>query len=167
MSVKSGASALGSILLGGMSDRLGRLPSFALAALRARGQRCDLVEPHLDAHNVAGDDGIQARLREEIRSSGTAPALGASLSDIVEIVRAASEGKPHASDSMAIQVPLDFAGNRLITPMLIDHCHGQNVQVHVWTINEAATMGELLDLGVDGIVTDLPGVMAHLIAGSA
>ena len=33
MSVKSGASALGSILLGGMSDRLGRLPSFALSAL--------------------------------------------------------------------------------------------------------------------------------------
>ena len=114
---------------------------------------------------VAGDDGIQARLRAEIRLSGTAPALGASLADIVEIVRAASEGKPHASDSMAIQVPLDFGGNRLITPMLIDHCHGQNVQIHVWTINEAATMRELLDLGVDGIVTDLPGVMAQVIAG--
>ncbi|MCS5635840.1 MAG: glycerophosphodiester phosphodiesterase [Myxococcota bacterium] len=114
---------------------------------------------------VAGDDGIQARLRAEMARSGTAPALGASLSDIVEIVRAASEGRPHASDSMAIQVPLDFAGNRLVTPMLIDHCHGRDVQVHVWTINEADTMRELLAVGVDGIVTDLPGVMAQVIAG--
>jgi glycerophosphoryl diester phosphodiesterase len=114
---------------------------------------------------VAGDNGIQARLREEIRLRGAAPALGASLSDIVEIVRAASEGRPHASDSMAIQVPLDFAGNRLVTPMLIDHCHDQDVQVHVWTINEVDTMRELLALGVDGIVTDLPGVMAQVIAG--
>jgi glycerophosphoryl diester phosphodiesterase len=49
--------------------------------------------------------------------------------------------------------------------MLIDHCHGQDVQVHVWTINEVDTMRELLALGVDGIVTDLPGVMAQVIAG--
>jgi len=116
---------------------------------------------------VAGEDAIQAQLREEIRASAAAPALGASLSDIVDIVQAASESRPHTTDSMAIQVPLDFAGNRLITPILIEHCHAHRVQVHVWTINDRETMRELLDLGVDGIVTDVPGVMAQLIAGDA
>jgi glycerophosphoryl diester phosphodiesterase len=113
---------------------------------------------------VAGEDAIQARLRRELADTGIRPALGASLADIVGIALAAREGKPHESDSMAIQVPLDFGSNRLVTSALIAHCRAHGVQVHVWTINAPDTMRELLDQGVDGIITDLPGVMADVIA---
>jgi len=113
---------------------------------------------------VSGEDGIQSLLRRELTETGCRPALGASLSDIVDIAVSAREGKPHTSDSMAIQVPLDFGGNRLVTPALIDHCRSHGVEVHVWTINDPETMHELLDLGVGGIVTDLPGVLADVIA---
>ncbi len=113
---------------------------------------------------VAGEDPIQARLRDALDRSGLHPALGASLGDIVDIVRGASEGKPHSSDSMAIQVPLHFGENLLVTPELVAHCHAHRVQVHVWTINDPETMSDLLDRGVDGIVTDRPDIMASLLA---
>jgi glycerophosphoryl diester phosphodiesterase len=31
--------------------------------------------------------------------------------------------------------------------------------MHVWTINQEAEMNELLDLGVDGVMSDFPGLL--------
>jgi glycerophosphoryl diester phosphodiesterase len=36
--------------------------------------------------------------------------------------------------------------------------------VHVWTVNELDEMRRLLDLGVDGLVTDYPARLSRLIA---
>jgi glycerophosphoryl diester phosphodiesterase len=46
-------------------------------------------------------------------------------------------------------------------PIVIGH---RGIPVHVWTINETAEMTRLLDLGVDGIVTDFPGRLGALLA---
>ena len=51
----------------------------------------------------------------------------------------------------------------LVTPELVNHAHAHGIQVHVWTINTAEEMAELLDLGVDGIVTDFPARLCELI----
>ncbi|HHU39038.1 MAG TPA: glycerophosphodiester phosphodiesterase [Propionibacterium sp.] len=45
-------------------------------------------------------------------------------------------------------------GRRLLTPGMIGAAHRAGAVVHVWTINERADMERLIDLGVDGIVTD-------------
>ncbi len=45
----------------------------------------------------------------------------------------------------------------------IGAAHRQNMAVHVWTVNETAEMVELLDLGVDGFMTDRPAVAAALM----
>jgi len=42
----------------------------------------------------------------------------------------------------------------LTTKQLVDHAHEIGLHVHVWTINDAADMHKLIDLGVDGIMTD-------------
>ncbi len=42
----------------------------------------------------------------------------------------------------------------VVTPGFIRRAHRHGLQVHVWTVNEPAEMHRLLDLGVDGIVTD-------------
>lgn len=51
----------------------------------------------------------------------------------------------------------------LVTPRLLDFAHRHGLQVHVWTVNDAAEMAELLELGVDGIVTDRADLLAGLL----
>ena len=53
-----------------------------------------------------------------------------------------------------VQVPAYFKGIRVIDPAFISHAHGLGLKVHVWTINDEAEMNRLLDLGVDGIMSD-------------
>jgi glycerophosphoryl diester phosphodiesterase len=42
----------------------------------------------------------------------------------------------------------------LVTPRFLRRAHAAGLQVHAWTVNEAAEMARLLDLGADGIMTD-------------
>jgi glycerophosphoryl diester phosphodiesterase len=57
--------------------------------------------------------------------------------------------------------PGDVHGRRItiVTPSFVRRSHARGVPVHVWTINEADEMHRLLDLGVDGIMTDRPEVL--------
>ncbi len=54
----------------------------------------------------------------------------------------------------ALQVPVRYGAVTVVTSGFVRRAHRNGLQVHVWTINEAAEMHRLLDLGVDGIVTD-------------
>ena len=54
----------------------------------------------------------------------------------------------------AVQVPERAMGLTVPTPQLLRQLHRIGVEMHVWTINDAPTMNRLLDLGVDGLVTD-------------
>ena len=46
--------------------------------------------------------------------------------------------------------------HRLVDRALVDSVHSAGLTIVPWTINEAARMRELLDLGVDGLITDYP-----------
>ncbi len=52
------------------------------------------------------------------------------------------------------QVPVRYGRLPVVTAGFIRRAHRVGRQVHVWTINDPAEMERLLDLGVDGIVSD-------------
>jgi glycerophosphoryl diester phosphodiesterase len=41
--------------------------------------------------------------------------------------------------------------------------HDLQLPVLVWTVNDPSEMERLLKLGVDGIITDRPDVLAHVL----
>jgi len=116
---------------------------------------------------TAGADADMACLRTALAASAARPAIGASLADILEVVQSAVEGRAPKTDSMAIQIPEAFAGQPLVTPELVAHAQAHGIAVHVWTINTADEMHSLLDLGVDGLVTDHPERMVAVLRDRA
>jgi glycerophosphoryl diester phosphodiesterase len=63
----------------------------------------------------------------------------------------------------AAQVPVRYAGIRVVDARFVRHAHRLGMQVHVWTIDDPAEMHELLDLGVDGIMTDRIDVLRAVL----
>lgn len=112
---------------------------------------------------TAGDDRAMVRLRRRLVETGLAPAIGASTGEVLGFVRAATQGGAPPSGPMALQIPTEFSGRPLATPALIAFAHAHDVQVHVWTINDPGEMRRLLDLGVDGIMSDYPGLLCEVI----
>ena len=50
----------------------------------------------------------------------------------------------------------------LVNEELVKACHEKNIKLIPWTVNEEEDMVRLLDLGVDGIITDYPDVALTL-----
>lgn len=77
--------------------------------------------------------------------------------EVAEFLQAmAAKRDDYRPRARALQIPPDYEGWRLVTPDSINFAHRAGVEVHVWTVNEAREIGEFLDMGVDGIITDFP-----------
>lgn len=61
-------------------------------------------------------------------------------------------------------IPLRRGVIPLATRRLVEFAHRSGLAVYVWTIDDPAEMGRLLDLGVDGIMTDEPKALADVMA---
>lgn len=86
-------------------------------------------------------------------------ATSASRSTIVRALAALRLGNRRLleralADVDAVQVPERHGGIRVVTPRSVAVLREAGVEVHVWTVNDPADMGRLVDMGVDGIVTD-------------
>lgn len=71
------------------------------------------------------------------------------------------------SGLVAIQVPEKALGLRVTTQRVIHRVHALGLEMHVWTINEPQRMRHLLDLGVDGIVTDRADLALEVVDSRA
>jgi glycerophosphoryl diester phosphodiesterase len=65
--------------------------------------------------------------------------------------------------AIAAQVPESQSGIPVVDRRFVRAAHARGLQVHVWTINEPDRMHRLLDLGVDGIMTDHIGTLRKVL----
>ena len=79
-------------------------------------------------------------------------------------LRAASVGVPTGDLGAAcVQVPPAQGPLPIVDARFLRAAHARSLPVHVWTIDEPAEMNRLLDLGVDGIMTDRPAVLKDVL----
>jgi len=64
---------------------------------------------------------------------------------------------------ITLQVPEIHGTVQIVTDKLISRLHKKGVPIQVWTINEEADMYRLLEMGVDGIVTEDPRLLMQVL----
>lgn len=76
-------------------------------------------------------------------------------------------GGPYTPGADALQIPERWSGLRLLTPRLVHEAHRRNLPVHVWTVDVPDDMRRLIAMGVDGIQTDRPDLLADVLTDVA
>ena len=137
----------------------------AVPALVEVLQRCDAVERVCIG---AFSDRRIARVRSML-----GPRVCTSLGPrSIARLRAASYGVPPGQlPSPCAQVPTHAVqggrwggrGVTLVDPRFVRGAHSRGIDIHVWTIDDRDEMARLLDLGVDGIMTDRPAVLREVL----
>ncbi|MEE1621437.1 glycerophosphodiester phosphodiesterase [Zafaria sp. Z1313] len=72
--------------------------------------------------------------------------------------------RPWLRGVVALQVPERSGRLPLVTPRFLAHAHSEGLHVHVWVVDEPGDMRRLIDLGVDGIMTDRADLLAGVLA---
>jgi glycerophosphoryl diester phosphodiesterase len=93
---------------------------------------------------------------------GLATSLGPREVGRLTIASALNRRAPR-TPAVAAQVPVRYGAVRVVTRRFLDTAHRAGLEVHVWTIDDPAEMGRLLDMGVDAIMTDRPDLLRDVL----
>jgi glycerophosphoryl diester phosphodiesterase len=63
----------------------------------------------------------------------------------------------------ALQIPETHHGIRILSRRFLHQAHVRNLPIHVWTVDDPRDMRRLVDMGVDGIQTDRPDLLAPIL----
>jgi glycerophosphoryl diester phosphodiesterase len=110
----------------------------------------------------------ERRRRAALAAVGGAEATSASSPGTALAVAGASLGVPGLvrwalRDVLAVQVPVRQGDLEVVSARFVDAVHRAGAQVHVWTVDDPVQMHALLDLGVDGLITDRADVLKDVL----
>lgn len=174
-----------------MSGDVGALPYATVRSARIRGEPIPLLEDvlgawpelrvHIDAKHMAAVAPLVATI--ERTAAHDRVCIGAFSDRRVAALRRLSQGRictwmgrleilalraaslglpAPRSPAVCTQIPVRQGRLPLVDRRLVRAARRRGVAVHVWTINERAEMERLLDLGVDGILSDRPSLLKEV-----
>ncbi len=162
-------------------------PDFAVATLRQVLERFPGVVLNLDIKQTAPavapyedalarllaefdrrDDVIVASFNDLATRAFAAHAPGVPISagalTTAQFWRSVHEGeRPAPLGAVALQVPEHHGDLVVVDRRFVEVAHEAGLVVHVWTVNDPAAMGRLIDVGVDGLISDLPTTLAGVL----
>ena len=128
------------------------------------GDLCRIIRDHGMSKKVlvacfdAGKLGEFRSLCPEVATS-----TGASEAAVFYWLQWARMESAYSPSAQALQIPEAYRENRIATQRFLDAAHARNMRVHVWTVNDIESMQRLLELGVDGIMTDYPQRLVNIL----
>ena len=137
------------------------LEAFPACRFNIDAKAWPVVKPLADLVRRLNDD---ARLNiaafNDARVSKVCRLVGRPLSHVAGVTEsarfhlAAWMGLNARFSAGCLQLPFSRNGVSFVSAPIVAHAHKLGLQVHVWTVNDESTMHELVDMGVDGIMTD-------------
>jgi glycerophosphoryl diester phosphodiesterase len=119
----------------------------------------------LDAWGRVGIGAFSDRRLRRIRALSRGRACTSMGPRAVAGARAAALlGLMRRAGADCVQVPLRSGRIPIVTAGFVRAAHRPGLPVHVWTVNAESSMHDLLDLGVDGIMTDRPRLLRDVFA---
>lgn len=125
---------------------------------------CRLIRQHQMADKLIVGS-FSAALLEQFRRACPEVATSASPTEVRQFI-AMQQAGPIASyrpAMRALQVPEHVALYGGLNRSFIEAAHSHNLEVHAWTVNERQDMRRLIEMGVDGIMTDYPDRLMQLL----
>ena len=117
-------------------------------------------------HRICVASFSATRLRTLRRRLGTQVGVSLAPPEIAGLLAASRLGPMAAimnlslpANANCVQIPIKHNGVPILSRALINESHRRGLAVHVWTIDDESTMNRLLDMGVDGIMTDRPTLL--------
>jgi glycerophosphoryl diester phosphodiesterase len=123
--------------------------------LRRFGRSEDVIVASFDDSATAA---FKAYAPEIPTSAGTA-----ATADFYRAVKAGEEVPESVLAHVALQVPAVYGEITVVDEEFVSRAHEAGLAVHVWTIDERDEMERLVELGVDGIISDVPSVLVGLL----
>lgn len=125
---------------------------------------CDLIREY-NRQNLMLMASFHDERIQEFRSICPEVATSASETEVrnLVIMNLVFWGRLYSAPANAVQVPERQSGIEVLTPRFVNTAHHRNMKVDAWTINETDDMQRMLDLGVDGVITDYPDRLLELL----
>jgi glycerophosphoryl diester phosphodiesterase len=103
------------------------------------------------------------RALQRFRTVAPSVATSAATGEAATFYFSMLEGVASVPPIAAFQVPASYGDVTLVDERFVQTAHDADIAVHVWTINDTDEMRQLLDLGVDGLISDRPTPLAQVL----
>lgn len=157
-----------------LADVLNEFPELYLNLDAKTNEVAEPMLQVLEDHDALGRTMIasfsEGRLEKIRKEAGPEVSTSLGVSAIMRLMAAAQTNSNAETwrvpgprrRARAAQVPDRTRGIRVLDPRLVATSHAAGLAVHVWTINDPDQMVNLVQMGVDGIITDRPSMAKEI-----